>query len=43
VLGEIIYKAVRLIRHGRRLCLRFARGDVGFPALARRYAQRNPP
>jgi hypothetical protein len=39
VLEEIIYKAVRLIRHGRRLRLRFARGDVGFPALARCYAQ----
>lgn len=39
VLEEMIYKAVRLIRHGRKLRLRFAAGDPGYPALARCYAQ----
>lgn len=37
VLEEMIYKAVRLIRHGRQLRLRFSRGDVGYAALARCY------
>ena len=39
VLEEMIYKAVRMIRHGRKLRLRFAAGDPGYPAWARCYAQ----
>jgi hypothetical protein len=39
VLEEMIYKAVRLIRSGRKLRLRFTSGDPGFPAFARCYAQ----
>ena len=41
VLQEIIYKAARLIRHGRRYVLRFGRGDPGYLALARCYARVN--
>ena len=41
VLQEMIYKAVRLIRRGRRYCLRFGRGDPGYVALSRCYAQLN--
>jgi hypothetical protein len=39
VLQEMIYKAARLIRHGRRYVLRFGRGDPGYTALARCYAR----
>lgn len=39
VLQEMIYKAARLIRHGRRTVLRFGRGDPGYTALARCYAR----
>lgn len=38
VMQEMMYKAVRLVRHGRRRVLRFGRGDPGFAALARCYA-----
>jgi len=41
VLQEMIYKAVRLIRHGRRYLLRFGRGDPGYEALARCYVHLN--
>ena len=37
VLQEMIYKAARLIRHGRRYVLRFGRGDPGYAVLARCY------
>jgi len=39
VLQEMIYKAARLVRHGRRYVLRFGRGDPGYTALARCYAR----
>jgi hypothetical protein len=39
VLQEMIYKAARLVRHGRRYVLRFSRGDPGYTALARCYAR----
>lgn len=39
VLQEMIYKAARLVRHGRRYILRFSRGDPGYVALERCYAQ----
>jgi hypothetical protein len=41
VLQEMIYKAARLVRHGRRYVLRFGRGDPGYLALARCYARVN--
>lgn len=37
VLQEMIYKAARLVRHGRQYVLRFGRGDPGYPAFARCY------
>jgi len=37
VMQEMIYKAARLVRHGRRYILRFGRGDPGREALARCY------
>ncbi len=39
VVQEMIYKAARLVRHGRRHVLRFGRGDPGYAALARCYAR----
>ena len=39
VLQEMIYKAARLVRHGRRQVLRFGRGDPGYTALARCYVR----
>ena len=39
VLEEMIYRAVRLIRHGRRFQLRFSAGDPGYLALARCYGK----
>lgn len=39
VVQEMIYKAARLVRHGHRYVLRFGRGDPGYAALARCYAQ----
>ena len=39
VLQEMIYKAARLVRHGRRYVLRFSRGDPGYMALARCYTR----
>ena len=41
VLQEMIYKATRLVRHGRRYVLRFGRGDPGYLALTRCYARVN--
>ncbi len=38
VMQEMIYKAARLVRHGRRYILRFGRGDPGYAALARCHA-----
>jgi len=37
VMQEMMYKVVRLVRHGRRHILRFGRGDPGYAALARCY------
>ena len=39
VMQEMIYRAVRLVRHGRRYLLRFGRGDPRYGPLARCYAQ----
>ena len=38
VMQEMIYRAVRLVRHGRRYLLRFGRGDPRYGPLARCYA-----
>ena len=38
VMQEMIYKAARLVRHGRRYILRFGRGEPGYAALARCHA-----
>ena len=39
VLQEMIYKAARLIRHGRRYVLRFGRGDPGYAVLTDKAAR----